>query len=100
MKVVQRTDALPAASFRAFCNSPRSFASISTCASHWEEKGHSANENRLGGLVTWLIPHFVTDFSRTLPRGLVFDHARALPQGDGRAGPTFAGGAEGSEGNL
>jgi hypothetical protein len=30
----------------------------------------------------------------------VLDHARALPQGDGGAGPAFAGGAEGGERNL
>jgi DNA processing protein len=30
----------------------------------------------------------------------VLDHTRPLPQGDGGAGPAFAGGAEGGEGNL
>jgi hypothetical protein len=30
----------------------------------------------------------------------VLDHSRALPQGDGRARPAFAGGAEGGERNL
>src|SRR5262245_51118561 len=30
----------------------------------------------------------------------VLDHPRALPQGDGRAGPAFAGGAIGGERNL
>jgi hypothetical protein len=30
----------------------------------------------------------------------VLDHSRTLPQGDGRAGPAFAGGAEGGERDL
>src|SRR5262249_6148316 len=36
----------------------------------------------------------------TRKRRLSLDHSRALPQGDGGAGPAFAGGAVGGERNL
>src|SRR5262245_34291269 len=46
MKVVHRTDALPAASFRAFCNSPKAFGSIATVHQPFGA-AESVNENRL-----------------------------------------------------